>query len=234
MDAIFTSFGAFCAAAAQQPMLYGLFLAGVFGGATHCAIMCAPVLLAFGADRTSVRGIFALHSGRLVTYASLGAASAQFNGLIFADSAFAALSILLLSGAALILVLASIPTTRGMIAGALATLYRPFAPLIFRRIAALAPLPKAARLFATGALLGFMPCSMIVAALLAVSATGNPALAALGMALFVLGSAPSLMLTTGLAGQARKTFPEYTRWLEPVAMTVSAGVLMIHAQSLLS
>jgi sulfite exporter TauE/SafE len=58
-------------------------------------------------------------------------------------------------------------------------------------------------------MMGFMPCGMVLAALMLASTTGSAALAATGMALFALATVPVLQLTgSGLArlGRLRPAF----------------------------
>ena len=178
--------------------------------------------------------MLALHAGRLASYAALGALSASLSRLIWADPLFARAATLLLVLAALLMVLAALPVTRLAVAQVLVHLYRPLAPRLFQSIARLRPLPPLLRMAGTGMLLGLMPCSMILAALLAVSATGNPVQAATGMAIFVVATLPSLWLSVRFAEKTRTRFGGRAGWLEPAAMLVSAAVLMSHARGLMA
>ena len=232
MSASLNSLLASCAALPGGSLMAGLALAGLVGGATHCAAMCSPTLIAVGAVRSGPRGMIALMSGRMITYATLGAASAAFNRLLWSEPLFAAAALFLLGCASLLMVMAALPATRLMVAQGLMQVYRPFAPALYRRINKLRALDDLPRLFLTGLLMGFMPCSMIIAALMAVSATGDPATAALGMSLFVAATTPPLWFAVGTAARLRQRFPAQTRWLEPAAMIISASVMMLHARTL--
>lgn len=227
------SFLSLCQSAPQQPLMAGLALAGLVGGATHCAAMCTPILVAIGADKGTPVDFLSLQSGRLLSYAALGAAGATFNRLLWSEPLFAIAGVLLLSGGAMLMVLTALPPTRLMLARGLMQLYRPFAPRIYRLLGRTHRLPPSLRFGASGLLFGFMPCSMIIAALMAVSATGDAATAAIGMAVFVLATMPSLWLSTRLLGRARHRYPSQTRWIEPIAMMASAAIMMTHVRSLI-
>lgn len=223
-----------CSAAPGGSLLTGLAVAGLFSGFMHCAAMCGPILLSVGAGQAGRPSSLLLHMGRLATYAGLGAASAGLNRLIWADSWFGPIAVALLALAGFLMVMAALPPTRLMMAQALAGLYRPFAPFIYRRIGSLRAYHPVMRLLFAGALLGFMPCSMILAALLAASATGRPLLAAAGMAAFVIGTLPGLLVATRTLRRVQTRWPRQTRWVEPVAMAASAIILLSHARTILS
>ncbi|WP_270938003.1 urease accessory protein UreH domain-containing protein, partial [Falsiroseomonas oryzae] len=92
-----------------------LFLAGLAGGATHCAGMCAPFVLAQAgalADRNAGGGMLArlagaalvpYHLGRMLGYATLGALAGGTAGLVTQLSGLRWLLALLLLGAALLM-----------------------------------------------------------------------------------------------------------------------------------
>jgi sulfite exporter TauE/SafE len=60
--------------------------------------------------------------------------------------------------------------------------------------------------------LGFMPCGLVFAAVMAVTATANPLLAAIAMAAFGLGTIPALLgISLGSSVFLRKR----KNWLQP-------------------
>jgi uncharacterized protein len=212
-----------------QPLFVGLALAGLVGGATHCAAMCTPILITIGADQATPSQSAALHLGRLASYSLLGALSAAGNRLLWSDAWFEIISLIFLLSAALMMVLAAAPPTRWMVAQAMMRLYRPAAPILYRTLFQLRVRQPLLRMALVGALLGLMPCVMIFAALIAVSATGDARQAAAGMAIFTTATIPSLWIATRVAHRFRPH-----RWFEPIALLASAGVMVAHIRILVS
>ena len=174
--------------------VFALFVAGLAGGLTHCAGMCGPLALGQASARAVPlhrrwarlgHAVLApYHLGRMATYATLGALAASGTGLVgrFADVAIVAVPLLLLA-AALLLVQAGGATGDTALG---------------RLIGRLTPSLARDRTFAgrlvLGALLGLLPCGLVYAALAGAAATASPALGALAMASFALGTAPALVV----------------------------------------
>src|SRR5512145_2116481 len=116
------SHAAIAAPATAETLIAALFLAGLAGGAAHCAGMCGPFVLAQTAGRlaavpverfgrlTRLGGALLLpyHLGRATTYAGLGAVGAGLAGGIsdltaidWIRTALLTLAALLMAGAAL-------------------------------------------------------------------------------------------------------------------------------------
>jgi sulfite exporter TauE/SafE len=68
--------------------------------------------------------------------------------------------------------------------------------------------PQGLRGYALGLVLGFIPCGLLYAAFLIVSAIPNPLFAAIGMFLFGFSTFPSLFLTAS-GGYFLAKFPEF-------------------------
>lgn len=185
-----------------------LFLAGLAGGVTHCAGMCAPFVLAQAgalADRSAGGGMLArlsgaalvpYHLGRMLGYATLGALAGGTAGLITQASGLRWLLAALLLGAALL-----------MAAQASARLPERWRPARLLHLPAL-PGPGArlggvvARLMASptgwrgvglGLALSALPCGLLYAALAGAAATGSALAGAIAMAAFVAGTIPALV-----------------------------------------
>ena len=214
---------------------FALFLAGLTGSAAHCAPMCGPFVIAQVADRLAavpVRHLCALtrlrsglllpyHLGRITTYAGLGVAAAAIGTVAAGLPWFSALASVLLFLAAL------------LFAGQALKRLVP-------RLGAIAPVPwfapiarRAARLdrthwsgsFMLGLLLGFLPCGLLYAALMASAASAAPALGAIAMIGFGLGTVPALVLV-GVAGQvAGRRFGATTAIVGPAVMMINAITL---------
>lgn len=186
-----------------------LFLAGLAGGVTHCAGMCAPFVLAqvgATAERHAGRAMLArlagaallpYHLGRMLGYAALGALAGGLAGLVTQLSGVRYLLAALLLAAAVL-----------MAAQALArfcpALLLPSLPGPGRRltalIGALLAAPTGWRGVGLGLALSALPCGLLYAALAGAAATGSALAGAIAMAAFVLGTVPALV-GVALAGR---------------------------------
>ncbi|WP_368414641.1 sulfite exporter TauE/SafE family protein [Falsiroseomonas sp.] len=185
-----------------------LFLAGLAGGVTHCAGMCAPFVLAQAgalADRSAGGGMVArlsgaallpYHLGRMLGYATLGALAGGTAGLVTQLSGLRWLLAALLLGAALLMA--------AQAAGLLPERWRParlprlpalsgpggrLSALVGWLLAA----PGGWRGVGLGLALSALPCGLLYAALAGAAATGSALAGAIAMAAFVAGTIPALV-----------------------------------------
>lgn len=179
-----------------------LFLAGLAGGATHCAGMCGPFVLAQAAavaDRAAAGGMLArlsgaalvpYHLGRLLGYAALGAGAGGLAGVVAFGAGFRfVLAAMLLLAAALMFAQAS---TR--IAALLPRLPAPRLPgALQARLVGLLAAPTGLRGVALGLMLSALPCGLLFGALAGAAATGSALGGALAMTAFVAGTVPALV-----------------------------------------
>ncbi|MDJ0949567.1 MAG: sulfite exporter TauE/SafE family protein [Alphaproteobacteria bacterium] len=228
----------------NMALLSTMLLAGFVGGASHCAGMCGPFVLAqvtARAERTRAEPLTELHRlrggllvpyhlGRLTTYAGLGALSAGLVGGLADITQFQWIAaVFLLLAAALFLVSTFgalrrfLPNIRrGGTTQSTAALSRMAGPLMAD--------PRGARGYALGLLLGFLPCGLLYGALAAAAAAGGgPLGGAFAMMAFTLGTVPAL-LGVGFAGHffARRWMPQ-ARAFASVLMLVNAGTLTVLA-----
>lgn len=182
---------------------FSLFLAGLAGGFSHCALMCSPFVLAQagggGAEGRRVGRVLSslllpYHLGRITTYVVLSVLFSSVLNLAFLFQplrGFIVAPLLLL--AALMFVVSAFPSvgavfpwamriSLGVPARWLSGFYK---PLIRER-------HPAAR-YALGVLLGFMPCGLVVSALMASATAPTAGQAALAMAAFGGGTMPALI-----------------------------------------
>jgi sulfite exporter TauE/SafE len=211
-----------------------LLLPALLLGATssaHCVVMCGPIALAVPVPG---RGMIArvgstllLNSGRLVTYALLGAMVGTFGmglrlaGLQQAVSIAAGCMLLL---AVLMPRLLDHIGSAGLIALGISRI-RSFMARHLRRTA-----PEA--IFLSGMLNGMLPCGLVYAALIGSLALGSTLSGMLFMVLFGLGTWPALFavkLSGGMLGtRARRSLLR----LAPVAMTVMGALLILRGLDL--
>lgn len=178
-----------------------LFLAGLAGGATHCAAMCGPFVLAqaaAGAGRRTGDGVIArlsgaalvpYHAGRMIGYATLGALAGGLAGLAsLATGLRFLLAALLFVAAALMFAQAS-----HRVAALLPRLAAPRLPgVLERRLGPLLAAPGGWRGVGLGLLLSALPCGLLYGALAAAAASGSALAGAISMAAFVAGTVPAL------------------------------------------
>lgn len=213
-------------------MSYGLpvslFLAGLVGGFTHCAGMCSPFVLGkvrghMHLSRLSGGLLLPYHLGRMVTYVGLAVVFGSLVNLAFLFSgmrAFITVPILMLAG---LLFLVSAFPTFGQVFPWVVRLQvtKPF-DFITHTTKSLMFAEGVSKKFLMGVLLGFMPCGLVVSALMASVTAPSPFYAGLAMAAFAVGTMPALMLV-GLGGGALKhKYPKISKRLSQGAMTVSA------------
>lgn len=200
----------------NQPVLWALFLGGLTGGFTHCLAMCGG----FAACRTACGGCgsasqtlnLAHHLGRATSYGALGLMVAWGAQHVAAFAFWPQLE-------ALMLVLAGMMFLASALFGA-AHPHHLFGA------------GRTTHTYLRGALLGFMPCGLIYAALMVVAASADPLFGFIGMVVFVLGTLPALWLAgAGVALLARR-WREEMRRLGRVALALNAMVLFVAAGKL--
>jgi sulfite exporter TauE/SafE len=184
-------------------------LAGLAGGATHCAGMCAPFVLAQGAARAGAPGggrglerlagaaLLPYHLGRALGYAALGALAGGAAGLVTLPAGRPWLALPL--AAAAVLMLAQGCTRLGLV-GRWRTPAPGLPAVAARAVARLLAAPTGVRGVLLGLLLSALPCGLLYGALAGAVAAGSATGGAVAMAAFAAGTAPAL-IGVGLVGR---------------------------------
>jgi uncharacterized protein len=230
--------------AGRGGLIGSLFLTGLVGSLTHCGGMCGPFVLsqvaarleALPASRMSEwrrlagASLVPYHLGRATTYALLGAAAAAASGSLGAWPPFRWLAAVLLALAALALLLLALPRLKGRAAGGGSW----WPDTVGRLARPLFASPNGARGWLLGVALGFVPCGLLYAALVAAAAGGDAIAGAAGMLAFTAGTVPMLVAvgTVGHAALAHWRGP-LLRWA-PALLVMNAGVLGFMAWQLLA
>lgn len=205
-----------------------MLLAGLAGGATHCAGMCGPFVIAQTINAPSAGatlwGVLPYHLGRATGYAALGAAAGGAVGLASAGVSRSLLALPLLLSALLMLVQAasSLPFLPWLRVHLAAPPLPVMAPL--GRLMRAVPGPR--RSFLLGLLLSALPCGLLYAGLAAAAASGSALAGALAMLAFVAGTVPAL---TGVALLGRffgRRFGPRLRLIGGLALLFNAAVLV--------
>ncbi|MCB2081761.1 MAG: sulfite exporter TauE/SafE family protein [Hyphomicrobiales bacterium] len=187
-------------------IILSLFLAGLVGSLAHCSTMCGPLVFSRAGEKgncacsehtcskRSTLGVLLVpyHLGRMTTYVILGMIAALLSRQIIGTSGHSVIAASMLGLAGLLFLLTAAGGSR---------VHLPFLEAWHHRLGKFTAPFMWHRTwkhgYLTGIVLGFMPCGLVYAALMAVAATGSPAQAALGMVVFTAGTAPML---TGIAG----------------------------------
>lgn len=175
--------------------LLGFLTLGLLGGFGHCVGMCSPFVLFVSRRYTppdggrlatlAVQGWYT--TGRVVTYAVLGAAAGMLGG-----------------GVELVGALLGIQRVAAMIAGGVLVVWALVALSdlvprlgsgggVFTRVSGMLKGRVPGHPFATGLFLGLLPCGLLYSALIAAVARGGALEGAAALALFGIGTAPALL-----------------------------------------
>jgi sulfite exporter TauE/SafE len=223
----------------------GLLLAGAAGSVMHCATMCGPFVLGQVSDRLARVPAARLcerqrlgsallvpyHTGRITTYAGLGALAGAGGAAMRQMPWLGWVSVVLMLFAALLFLghalRRMVPALAWLLPGA------DRAPVRWVRLIR----GLSARLDRTtirggwmlGVALGFLPCGFLYAALATAAATASPVAGLLAMVCFGLGTVPSLV-AVGVAGVAAgRAVPAALSRLAPAVLLLNAAVLAVVA-----
>lgn len=161
-------------------ILITFLLAGTTGGFSHCITMCGPFVACQASCKSSscsnkstlIKDLgLQYHFGRATTYGILGFLSAYLAKQIAYLPLWHWVAALMLVIAGGMFLLSSLPGCKHSL------------------------LSNTGKLtYLSGALLGFLPCGLLYAALMMAATTANPILAMVAMWLFVLGTVPALLI----------------------------------------
>jgi hypothetical protein len=197
--------------------LSGFLAMGLWGGFTHCAAMCGPFVLAqtgqgedFGGvlQRLSRFSLLPYHLGRATTYIALAVLFSAVLNLAFLFlpvRLYIVVPMLLL--AAVVFLVSAFPRLSVLFPWA-ANFHLPaaFAPAS-RRISALMSSRRAGSRYLLGVMLGFMPCGMLLAALMAAASLDSPLNAGAAMLAFTAGTIPALFLVAAGGHTLSRLYP---------------------------
>lgn len=227
----------------QGGFLSSLFMAGAVGSVTHCTGMCGPFVMSFapqaasGAQQNTLRRLsnellLPYHLGRVTTYILLGMAAALFSkqAVQFSNSPVIANTlpaILLAMGGVLFLL--QFLGVSGL------KIELPSLPRVLQQtISRLSQNPTGLRGYAMGMILGFLPCGLLLSAVLISAAAPNWWSAGLGMALFGVSTIPALNAVAFIKNQIVSSNPSWITGLRKgltlansLALFFLAGVRLI-------
>lgn len=205
-----------------------LFLGGLVGSVSHCVVMCGPFVIAQSQNGPVLQKIgdkllLPYHLGRMTTYIFLGFLFYSVLNLAFLFSnAKSLITVPLLMLAGVIFLVNAFPRLSYLFPWVhrigFGKIYFPIKNFASKLIKNPGNLSR----YGLGVLLGFMPCGLVVAALMASSTAPTLLAAVTAMAAFTIGTMPALIMV-GMSGNALKqNFPGASEWLSKGAMTISS------------
>lgn len=226
------------------PMNYGLtislFLGGMVGSVAHCTTMCSPYVLAQSTDGFELRRpsgtlLLPYHLGRMTTYVFLGMIFYSLVNLAYLFSGIKNLiAAPLLVMAGILFLVNAFPKSASFFPWASKISYG-FAPIRFLQnmIAILCNGKRFYQRYMLGVLLGFMPCGLVIAAIMAAATAKNVGVAAAGMAAFAAGTMPILMMI-GIGGTSIKVkYPNFAQKFSKAALLGSSLWLFMLAGTMI-
>lgn len=220
-------------------LMFALFTSALVGSIAHCSSMCGPFVLAqvsgFAVPdkkdpKTWYRHLLIpYHLGRLTTYVGLGILVTYFMTPLFDFPELRLLAPILLAFAGVLFLASAVSQMTSFINFGLCSTPQ----WLMKKVASILPSHHLWSGYILGVLLGFLPCGLVYAAIIAVSATGNVEQAALGMLAFALGTMP-MLLAIGVGGNLllRSMTTHASLWVKPLLallMTINSLVLFVIA-----
>ncbi len=183
----------------QYPQLIAALTAGLLGSA-HCFAMCSGIsgLIAVNSSvnalSTQLPLAVAYNTGRVISYAFLGAIVAALGAAVFSNIPSAVGPVRIIGG--LIIVLLGVQIAfdvrlLGPLEQAGSALWKKIAPAA----KLLVPVRSILGALALGLLWGWLPCGLVYSMLLLAAASGSATDGALVMTFFGLGTLPAMILT---------------------------------------
>lgn len=195
----------------SNSLVVGMLLAGLVGGTTHCVAMCGPFVLSQTGNlsRLSQAALLPYHLGRMTTYLFLTVLTYSVFHLVFVYSDLKNyFAVPMLMTAAVLFLVSAFPRLSVLFPW-VSKVHSGFLFNVFSRfISKVGNTDSLKSQYMMGILLGFMPCGMVIAALLAVSGVAeNLTHALFAMALFSLGTVPALIVVAVGGRTLHQKFP---------------------------
>lgn len=217
-----------------------LFVSGLLGGFGHCTVMCGPVVAAFSlclGEKPQLRPHLLYNLGRITTYSLIGGAAGLAGSFLGVATGLAPFRKAVAFGTGLLVVLL------GLALGGWLPRLRPFSGTddpsgLLGRLARFTRKSDGAGIYyPLGLILGFLPCGLVYAALLAAARSGmeagHPAegflRGFLAMALFGSGTIPPLLLVGQAAGFLGVRMRKSLYRASAAMVVLAGGVFMARA-----
>lgn len=219
----------------QYGLAMSLFLAGLVGGFSHCAWMCGPFVIAQIGEKQEVsklRGALLIpyHFGRMTTYVLMGLLLSTVFNIVFVFSDIKTLiSVPFLVIAGVVFLVTAFPRLAQVFPWVEKMAIRVPYQWLNRSVSKIMKSQSLWSRYLLGILLGFMPCGLVVSALMASSTAPSVSESAFAMIMFTIGTMPALILVA-LGGQAFKyKYPKASLYLSRGGMVLSSFWLFMLA-----
>jgi len=213
-------------------LILSLFFAGLVGGMTHCVAMCGPFVLSMSGNLQKLSGALLLpyHLGRITTYTALAMLLASVLNLAFLFLPIRSLVIApLLMTAALIFLINAFPDLKKYFMWLDVLNVRTPYHWISNAFQVLSQKRSLISQYLIGILLGFMPCGLVVSALMAASTASSVWSAGFAMAAFGAGTIPALVMMAFFGQSLKMKFPKTMQRVTQGMMVWSAIWLFLMA-----
>ena len=211
-----------------------LLIAGLVGSATHCVVMCGPFVLSQSGNMAKLKDLALIpyHLGRMTTYIFMAVLAHSVFSLVFVYSDFKAMiaaPMLFLAG--VIFIVSAFPKL-GLLFPWAKRLTLPLS--LFQKLSSkISKKDTTFSRYGLGILLGFMPCGLVVAALIASATAPTLSMAVLSMAAFTVGTVPALILVAIGGSSLKQKYPKVSLHFSQTAKTISALWLFALAGTLI-
>lgn len=207
-------------------MFAAAFVTGVVGS-LHCLGMCAPLLVALNGRRKDALSFVIYHSGRLVTYAALGTASAlvgaSFSALGAQQWFSAALgAVVLMAGVSMLVFKKTNPIQKRISSGVVKLVSHLHA----------SGLNAYALQFSLGFANGLLPCGLVYLAMAGAAIAGAPWQGAAYMLAFGAGTLPALFAATHLAASMNLRLRMNSEKMLTLAVLSMGALLLVRGLNL--
>jgi hypothetical protein len=196
----------------------------------HCAQMCGPLVVSYSlGSGGGWRAHVAYNLGRIATYSAMGAAAGLIGAMVGGLGRWAGIEQAALLVAGALMIIAGIFTAGFLPASGLVQIGGGgisglFTKTIGRLISSKAALSK----LGLGALLGFLPCGLVYAALLKAMAADGALAGAATMALFGLGTSAALIGIGLFSSVIGARLGKYSNAIAAASMMVMGAFLLWH------
>jgi len=194
----------------------------------HCSQMCGPLVLAYSlGSGGGVRSHVFYNLGRITTYSLLGATAAVVGNMVGMVGKLAGIE----QAAALVaggLMLIAGCLTAGFIPNSGLVQIGGVSSFFSKTVGRLITSPYPGSKLALGALLGFLPCGLVYAALLKAMAAETPVAGALTMALFGLGTSTALLAIGIFSSVIGARLGRWSNSIAAASMLVMSAFLLWH------
>lgn len=214
--------------------MLSLFMAGLAGSVTHCTGMCGPFVMSFTPAASDnklerLKGLLLLpyHMGRMTTYVLLGIIAG-----LFASHTAHAVPLLGNTLPAALLAIGGLLFFLQFLGFSGLTVQLPSLPRAMQMtITGLSKSPTGWRGYVMGIILGFLPCGLLLSAVLIAASAPHWWMAGTGMALFALATMPALNAVAIFKNHITSKKPEWINGIRKgltlansIALFILAGV----------